>query len=83
MAVNPAYRCTRCGTKPGGGTDVEARELLTVKKVSFNEMGIGGRTLRSRVVDWLCPECVRSDPDYNREKFVAPGNIPDQERVHG
>jgi hypothetical protein len=83
MAVNPAYKCTRCGKKPGGGTDTEARDLLTVKKVSFNEMGVGGRTYKSRTVDWLCPECVRTDPDYIREKFVAPGNIPDVERVVG
>lgn len=82
MAVNPDYKCTRCGAKPGGGTENEARELLTVKKVAFLEMGIGGRTHKSRVVDWLCPKCVLDDPDWQREAFVAPGNRPG-EQVHG
>lgn len=60
------YVCSRCHTE----TD---RELLTVKKVSFVEMGVGGRTLQSRVVAWLCPSCVKEDPDWNREPFTGPG----------
>lgn len=80
------YRCTRCGQRPAP-EETKARDLLTVKKVSFLEMGMGGRTLRSRVVDWLCPACVAKDEDYNREPFVAPGNTPPehlpQQTAHG
>ena len=42
------------------------RELLMAKKVLFVEMGVGGRTQRSRVVDWLCPDCLVQDSDWNR-----------------
>lgn len=58
------YCCTECG-------EYSNRELLTVKKVSFNEMGVGGRVLRSRVVAWLCPKCVKKDPQYNQPAFRA------------
>lgn len=66
MPNDPNYDCTKCGAPVG-------RELLTVKKVSFLEMGEGGKTLRSRVVGWLCPRCVAMDHEYNLEKFKAPG----------
>jgi len=59
------YRCSECGW----GGRPEDRELLTVKKVYFNEMGMGGRTLKSRVVGWLCPDCVTKDTDFNRPAF--------------
>lgn len=63
MAGNPEYKCTRCGK------DCQ-RDLLTVKKAVFLEMGMGGRTIRSRVVGWLCPSCTANDSDWNQEKFV-------------
>lgn len=62
MANQPIYECTNCGT-------ATKRDLLTAKKVSFLEMGVGGRTIRSRVTGWLCPSCVKKDEDYNREPF--------------
>lgn len=65
MANNPDYTCTRCGTST-------AREMLMVKKAVFLEMGEGGRTFRSRVTGWLCPACVATDEDWNREKFHPP-----------
>jgi hypothetical protein len=67
------YECTRCGRRPAP-TLTEAREGLTVKRVMFTEMGMGGKTLRSRVTEWLCAQCRESDPDFNLPKFVAPGN---------
>lgn len=63
MAPKVEYKCTRCGTEPAAN-GMLPRELLTVKKVLFVEMGAGGRTLKSRVLDWLCPSCVVGDPDY-------------------
>jgi len=66
MSNEPDYVCTRCDAPVG-------RELLTVKKVSFLEMGEGAKTIRSRVVGWLCPKCVAADAEYNLEKFKAPG----------
>lgn len=68
MANQPYYGCTRCGADT-------VRNLLTVKKAVFLEMGEGGRTLRSRVTDWLCPECVAKDADWNRPKFAPPRTI--------
>lgn len=66
MANEPDYSCTSCGKATG-------RELLTVKKVVFQEMGTGGRIHKSRVTHWLCPNCVQADPDFHREPFKAPG----------
>lgn len=57
--------CTRCGNDT-------CKNLLTVKKTSFLEEGLGGRTLRSRVVDHLCPTCVASDPDWNKQPYSKP-----------
>ena len=65
MANKPTYGCTRCER-------LCKRELLVVKKALFVEMGEGSSTLRSRVTDWLCPTCLLSDVDYNREKFSPP-----------
>lgn len=63
------YACTKC-SKP---TD---RDLLTVKKVNYHEMGAGGRTIRSRVVGWLCPSCVAGDDEWNMPKFRQPERLP-------
>lgn len=57
-----AYKCTECD-KP------LARENLTVKKVVFQKMGAGGKTVRSRVVHWLCRPCLNKDMDFNRAEF--------------
>lgn len=71
MANIPDYKCSNleCG-KP------TTRDDLTVRKVTFLEMGAGGKTIRSRVSGWLCPSCVVKDDDWNREAFSAPGNQP-------
>lgn len=63
------YRCTV-------HNKIMPRELLMVKKVQFTEMGAGGKVQKSRVLAWLCPECVAKDPDWNRDKFDAPGQTP-------
>jgi hypothetical protein len=68
MAQVREYRCTRCGTipeVPENMPDLSPRDFLTVKKILFVEMGAGGRSLRSRVAEWLCPPCVAADPDWN------------------
>lgn len=75
MAKSQVYVCT----KHGGEVP---RELLTVKKILFTEMGAGGRTQRARVVAWLCPECVAVDPDFNLPKFKAPGALPNKDLRH-
>lgn len=59
------YYCTGCNRPT-------KRDLLTAKKVLFNEIGKGGRTLRSRTVDWLCPDCVKQDPAWLLEPNQAP-----------
>lgn len=60
------YACTRCGT------EVTDRDRLTVKKASFHGMGTKARTIRSRVVAWLCPECLKKDVDWNRPAYTDP-----------
>lgn len=62
------YRCTECGKE-------KQRELLTVKKVSFLEMGMSGKAIKTRTVDWLCPDCLVKDPAWQLEKGQAPGRL--------
>lgn len=62
MANSPEYKCTRCNRHVG-------RRDLTVKKAIFVEMGEGGRTLRSRVVGWLCGICLKEDTQYSLPSF--------------
>lgn len=61
----PNYVCTNCGMD-------KSKQDLTVKKVLFTDMGEGARTLRSRVVSWLCKSCLEEDFDFNREPNVTP-----------
>lgn len=63
------YFCTRCGR---GEEDGVTRDDLSVKKVVFLRMGEGGKVIRSRVVEWLCPTCRSEDADWKREAFVRP-----------
>ncbi len=60
------YSCTRCEK------EVEHRDKLTVKKVSFHGMGARARTYKSRVIAWLCPECLKNDPDWQRDAYTDP-----------
>ena len=69
MPAIRVYKCTRCGR---GADDGVTRDLLLVKKVTFLEMGTGGRTQRSRVMDWLCPRCTATDEDWNKPAFIVP-----------
>jgi hypothetical protein len=48
------YKCTECDA-------ITPREELTVKRVVFRQMGEFGRTLKGRVVGWLCPDCRDKD----------------------
>ncbi|HEY6021731.1 MAG TPA: hypothetical protein VIY48_18235 [Candidatus Paceibacterota bacterium] len=66
MAREIEYKCTSCGQP-------QSRSDLIVKKVVFLEMGAGGRTIKSRVIHWLCRVCKSRDVDWNREAFEQPG----------
>lgn len=66
------YACTRCGK------EVPDRNRLTVKKASFHGMGAKAKTLRSRVLAWLCPECLSKDPEWLREAYIDPAEVEDQ-----
>lgn len=68
MANSPDYKCSTCEAPT-------PRDDLTVMKVTFLEMGAGGKTIRSRVAGWLCPTCLVKEPHWNREAFTAPGNL--------
>lgn len=55
--------CTGCGS-------ITEREMLTVKKVLFQEIGLNPLTIRSRNVAWLCPRCVARDEDWRWEAYA-------------
>lgn len=65
MAADHEYKCANCGKHT-------PRDLLTVKKVLFLEMGAGGRTIRARVDKWMCPDCVKADPHWNLPSHRQP-----------
>jgi hypothetical protein len=52
-----------------------------VKKAVFLTMGEGGRTIRSRVTDWLCGRCAAGDDDWNRE--FNRGQFPEGVTLNG
>lgn len=60
------YKCSMCATPT-------ERELLTVKKVSFLEMGARPGTIKTRTESWLCPNCLKKDTAFNIPKGFAPG----------
>jgi hypothetical protein len=64
MPIIRKYECTGCHKEKDRGD-------LTVKKVGFFEMGVGGRALRSRVAGHLCPNCLIADEDFQRPAFEA------------
>jgi hypothetical protein len=65
MGTEPNYICSLCKTPT-------TRDLLTAKKAVFMEMGERAKTLRSRVVHWLCPSCIAADTDWNQPKYSTP-----------
>lgn len=65
-----AYKCSRCEQQ-------QERDDLVVMRVQFMTMGKPPKTLRSRVVGWLCKSCVEADPAWNRPIHSAsPGLKP-------
>ena len=68
MSNIPEYVCSKCG-KP------KRRDQLTVKKCVFLEMGAGARTKRSRVLAWLCDECLTADSVYAMPAFTPPKQV--------
>jgi hypothetical protein len=69
------YTCSECGD------EFKDKSKLVRKRVDF--VVLGGRTLVSRTVSWLCiDKCMKKDADYNRKPFDAPGmRSPSLERV--
>ena len=69
QAFTYVYECSRCGKMPMPGDQVASRDMLRQKKVVFAEMGNFGRIKLSRVVDWLCPDCLLHDEDFLRPPY--------------
>lgn len=67
---NIEYKCTACGK------EVE-RDALHVKRVQFREMGQHGRVIVTRVLKWLCHECMTTDPDFQRPPLSASPGMAD------
>jgi DNA-directed RNA polymerase subunit RPC12/RpoP len=53
------YRCAACGREFD-------REGLRVKRVQFTAMGVPAKLIRSRVIKWLCDDCMHKDDDFIR-----------------
>lgn len=70
MAANLRYECTGPNHE---GSRLTKRELLTVKKVNFLEIGVNGKTVRTRTDSWLCPACLVRDEHWNKPRYDAPG----------
>jgi hypothetical protein len=60
------YKCGKCH-KP------TERELLIVKRAVFVPIGRGAKIVKNRTIMWLCDDCLKLDPDWNRESHDAPG----------
>lgn len=69
MAREIDYKCSNCGAKPVGPSGESVKEMLVVKKVLFAEMGVTGRTLKTRVVAWLCADCTKDDPAWQQKDY--------------
>ena len=64
------YNCTECGKACG-------RDALHVKRAQFKEMGVHGRVIMTRVVKWLCFDCMTKDPDCSRPPLAAAPGMAD------
>lgn len=67
------YTCSSC-QRP---TD---RKDLVVKRITFLEMGKGGRQIKSRTVGWICGDCLEQDPAWNMEPFQESPGIRELKR---
>ena len=65
---NIIYKCSTCD-------QIFEKHEMRARTISWKTMGLGGKTIRSRVVGWDCIGCMENHPDYQREYFTAaPGN---------
>lgn len=66
MTSKVEYFCTVCGKHCG-------RANLTGKKVMFLALGKEADTYKTRMVDWLCADCLKKDPAWNLPAYQSPG----------
>lgn len=59
-------RCSECGA-------ICSAELLTIKRANFSPRTASAKIKRSRVMAWLCEDCLDVDPDWNRRAYASPG----------
>ena len=63
------YKCSAC-------QQPRARDSLTAKRVYFTTMGRGFKTIRSRTVAWLCPDCLEKDDAWTADMYSdSPGMV--------
>ena len=67
MSFYSEPRCSGCN-------QITSLELLAIKQVSFLERTKRGKVIKSRVVAWLCEECMEADPDFQLPPYSGPGN---------
>ncbi|AVP43251.1 hypothetical protein PBI_HAIL2PITT_66 [Gordonia phage Hail2Pitt] len=47
------------------------RDELTSKKAMFAGIGNASTVFRSRVVEWMCDDCLGKDKDYNYPRDMS------------
>lgn len=67
------YQCDNCGKIVSDNDDPNAADKMLAKKVQFVELGQNPKVYRSRIVGWLCMECVSNDPDFNLPERINTG----------
>ena len=65
MAVT--YRCSNC-------KQIRSKETLFKKTVEFTKLGETA-IIKSVVTEWLCYDCLPSDPDWNAKPYGSPGHV--------
>lgn len=60
------YKCTECGK-------IRSRQTLYKKRVMFLKFD-ADIAVRSRVIKWICTDCVVNDPDWNTPEYSGPGS---------
>lgn len=61
------YKCSFCKR------EVDRADLVAMR-VQFTSMGKPTKLLKSRVVSWLCPDCIKFEPEWTSEPWrKSPG----------
>lgn len=66
--VQRMTRCSRCGTNV-------PTESAVAYRVTFTTVSKPAKTIRSRTLEWLCPDCLGRDEVWNLPPYSSPGDL--------